>query len=360
MKLKIGIVSAEPSGDLLGAELIESLNEKFDIVEVIGVGSGPLKKYSVEDERKELEIMGLIDPILNYVKIKQYQTRIIKKFISKKIDLFIGIDSPDFNIGIHKALKSKGIPTVHVVCPSVWAWRSGRKKQFKYIDYMLCLFEFEKKFAENVNKASFCIGHPLVRQSTSFKKNKTKNLICLLPGSRASEIHSNTQIMIDSFNAFNSNKKYHAVIPCYNNQNKKLVEKYTQSEKNIKPTLKSSMEMLSQSAAAVVCSGTATLEAMLLEVPSAIVYRTNFVNFFLLRMFVNTKFIGLPNIVSGKEIFKEFIQGDFISENIKNELNYLINNRSNVLKSIKETKNKINLPNFKDFTERLHHDCRNR
>ena len=71
MKLKIGIVSAEPSGDLLGAELIESLNEKFDIVEVIGVGSGPLKKYSVEDERKELEIMGLIDPILNYVKIKQ-------------------------------------------------------------------------------------------------------------------------------------------------------------------------------------------------------------------------------------------------------------------------------------------------
>ena len=360
MKLKIGIVSAEPSGDLLGAELIESLSEKFDTVEVVGVGSGPLKKYSVEKDRKELEIMGLIDPILNYSKIKAYQSRLIKKFISNDIDLFIGIDSPDFNIGIHKALKMKGIPTAHVVCPSVWAWRSGRISQFKHIDYMLYLFDFEKKYAAKVNKASFCVGHPLVRQSESFQDNKTENLICLLPGSRTSEIKSNVGIMIDSFKSFNNNKKYQAVIPCYSNENKKLVEKYIKDEKNIKATMESSMESLSKSVAAVVCSGTATLEAMLLEVPSVIVYRTNFLNFFLLRIFVKTKFIGLPNIISGKEIFKEFIQTDFSSKNIQKELNNLIANRTKILKSLKESKNKISLPNFNSFTEKFYDDCRSR
>ena len=109
--------------------------------------------------------------------------------------------------------------------------------------------------------------------------------------------------MIDSFRSFNNNKKYQAVIPCYSNENKKLVEKYIKDEKNIKATMESSMESLSKSVAAVVCSGTATLEAMLLEVPSVIVYRTNFLNYFLLRIFVKTKFIGLPNIISGKRDF---------------------------------------------------------
>ena len=128
--MKIGIVSAEPSGDLLGSKILSKIKENFQNIEVIGVGGGPLQEHNLSTDREMLEIMGLVDPILNFQKIVNYRNDLIETFINEKIDIFIGIDAPDFNFEIHKKLQKKGIKTVHVVCPSVWAWRPGRVKKF--------------------------------------------------------------------------------------------------------------------------------------------------------------------------------------------------------------------------------------
>ena len=109
MKIKVGIVSAEPSGDLLGSKILNTLNEHFDEVEVVGIGGGELLNWGVDAERSLLKIMGLVDPLKNYSKIKNFQKQLIKNFTNEKIDVFIGIDSPDFNIGIHRAMQMLGI-----------------------------------------------------------------------------------------------------------------------------------------------------------------------------------------------------------------------------------------------------------
>ena len=127
--MKIGIVSAEPSGDLLGSKILSKIKEHFQNIEVIGVGGGTLEEHNLSTDREMLEIMGLVDPILNFQKIVNYRNDLIETFIDEKIDIFIGIDAPDFNFEIHKKLQKKGIKTVHVVCPSVWAWRPGRVKK---------------------------------------------------------------------------------------------------------------------------------------------------------------------------------------------------------------------------------------
>ena len=124
--MKIGIVSAEPSGDLLGSKIISKLKEKFKNIEIVGVGDGPLTEHNVSNNREMLEIMGFIDPILNLQKIINFRNNLVQTFINQKIDMFIGVDAPDFNFDIHKKLQKEGIKTFHVVCTSVWAWRPGR------------------------------------------------------------------------------------------------------------------------------------------------------------------------------------------------------------------------------------------
>ena len=201
--MKIGIISAEPSGDLLGSKLLSVLQQKFDDIKVVGVGSGPLSNYGLSSERSLLEIMGLVDPILNYSKITNFRKKLIKDFIKEEIDIFIGIDAPDFNFEIHKQMQKEGIKTIHVVCPSVWAWRPGRVKHFKHVDYMLCLFPFELEYCANVRKQAFCIGHPLIDEKEAYENEFKEDVVCIMPGSRKSEIKNNLDVMIDGFNQFN-------------------------------------------------------------------------------------------------------------------------------------------------------------
>ena len=176
MSIKIGIVSAEPSGDLLGSRLIEQIKDKFGDIEVIGVGDGDLLQHGTSKNRKIIEVMGFIDPLKNFFNIKKFQKKLIKQFKDEQIDIFIGIDAPDFNFEIHKQLHRENILTVHVVCPSVWAWRKGRAKKFKFVDYMLCLFPFELDYCKKVNKGALCIGHPLLSNKNLYTGDKDDKL----------------------------------------------------------------------------------------------------------------------------------------------------------------------------------------
>ena len=356
--MKIGIISAEPSGDLLGSRILSKLNDKFENLEVIGVGGGPLAKHNISTDREMLEIMGLVDPILNFQKISSYRNNLIQKFIDEEIDIFIGIDAPDFNFDIHKKLQKKGIKTVHVVCPSVWAWRPGRVKKFKYVDYMLCLFPFELEYCANVNKQAFCIGHPLLEKKNDYESNEKENLICIMPGSRKSEIQNNLQVMIDGFNLFNNEEKYNAVIPIYKEEDKYLIQHKIQGHKHIKFANVDSSEILKTAKAAVVCSGTATLEALLAEVPTTVIYKTNWFNHFVLNNLMMSEFISIPNIIADEEVFLELLQANATPENIAHDLNSNMADYEFRKKIIQAVKAKLEKTNLDFFTNRLYEDCR--
>ena len=356
--MKIGIVSAEPSGDLLGSKILSKLKEKFENIEVIGVGGGPLIEHDLSPDREMLEIMGLVDPILNFQKITNYRNDLIEKFSDEKIDIFIGIDAPDFNFEIHKKLQKKGIKTIHVVCPSVWAWRPGRVKKFKYVDYMLCLFPFELEFCANVNKQAFCIGHPLLGKQSTFECNDKENIICIMPGSRRSEIQNNLQVMIDGFNQFNFEEKYKAIIPIYKEDDKYLIQHKIQGHKHITLANVESSEILKKSKAAVVCSGTATLEALLAEVPTTVIYKTNWFNHLILKNLMKSEFVSIPNIVADEEIFLELIQTNASSENIAHDLNSNMADYEFRKEMIRAVKAKLEKPNLDSFCNRLYEDCR--
>ena len=356
--MKIGIVSAEPSGDLLGSKILSKLKEKFENIEVIGVGGGPLIEHDLSPDREMLEIMGLVDPILNFQKITNFRNDLIENFSDEKIDIFIGIDAPDFNFEIHKKLQKKGIKTIHVVCPSVWAWRPGRVKKFKYVDYMLCLFPFELEYCANVNKQAFCIGHPLLGKQSTFECNDKENIICIMPGSRRSEIQNNLQVMVDGFNQFNFEEKYKAIIPIYKEDDKYLIQHKIQGHKHITLANVESSEILKKSKAAVVCSGTATLEALLAEVPTTVIYKTNWFNHLILKNLMKSEFVSIPNIVADEEIFLELIQTNASSENIAHDLNSNMADYEFRKEMIRAVKAKLEKPNLDSFCNRLYEDCR--
>ena len=356
--MKIGIVSAEPSGDLLGSKILSKIKENFQNIEVIGVGGGPLQEHNLSTDREMLEIMGLVDPILNFQKIVNYRNDLIETFIDEKIDIFIGIDAPDFNFEIHKKLQKKGIKTVHVVCPSVWAWRPGRVKKFKHVDYMLCLFPFELEYCANVKKQAFCIGHPLLEKQSAFECNDKENIICIMPGSRRSEIQHNLEVMIDGFNQFNFEEKYQAIIPIYKEDDKYLIQHKIQGHKHITLANAESSEILKKAKAAVVCSGTATLEALLAEVPTTVIYKTNWFNHLILKNLMKSEFVSIPNIVADEEIFLELIQTNASSENIAHDLNSNMADYEFRKEMIQAVKAKLEKPNLDSFCNRLYEDCR--
>ena len=356
--MKIGIVSAEPSGDLLGSKIISKLKEKFKNIEIVGVGDGPLTEHNVSNNREMLEIMGFIDPILNLQKIINFRNNLVQTFINQKIDMFIGVDAPDFNFDIHKKLQKEGIKTIHVVCPSVWAWRPGRAKKFKYVDYMLCLFPFELEYCSNVNKKAFFIGHPLLDKEPNFKNNDKENLICLMPGSRKSEIKNNLEVMIDGFNQFNCEEKYKAVIPIYKEDDKHYIQHKIQNHKHITFIKAESSEILKKAKAAVVCSGTATLEALLAEIPTTVIYKTNWFNHLLLKNLIKSEFVSIPNIIADEEIFLELLQSNASAENIANDLSSNMADYEFRKKMIQAVKAKLKNTNLDPFIERLYEDCR--
>ena len=162
-KLKVGIIAAEHSGDRLGAKLIQSLQEIYEI-DLYGLGGPEVNINNIsslpEVDYQDLHVMGLIDPLLNLPKLLSIRRKLLKLFVKSDIDIFIGVDSPDFNMFFHKKLKSKQVKTIQLVSPSVWGWRENRIKAIRaYVDLTMCLFKFECDFYEQKNMQSFFLGH---------------------------------------------------------------------------------------------------------------------------------------------------------------------------------------------------------
>ena len=354
-KIKVGIIAAEHSGDRLGSKLIKSLENIFE-VELYGLGGPEVNANTISSppdiDYKDLHVMGLIDPLINLPNILSIRKKLLNLFVSMEIDIFIGVDSPDFNMFFHKKLKQKNVKTIQVVSPSVWGWRENRIKSIQaYVDLTMCLFKFECNFYAKKNMQSFFLGHPFSQLSQKSSEelilkhslDASKDFISILPGSRASEISQLMPVYVAAAKklySLNSNRYF--LIPAANTKLAEMI----QSTKGINEiphqlSIDSAQDYLALSSISIVTSGTASLEAAVLGSVPIICYKTNKVNYAILSRLVRTPYVGLPNLLLQEHIFPELIQNDLSPDSIVNSFSKIVSKPEQYQSCLPDIKNSI-------------------
>ena len=327
---KIAIVAGEKSGDELGGPLIDSLRRQFPDAEFIGLGGASMKSKGLTSffDIKEIAVMGIVEPLLRLRKILNLRKNFKKFLLDQKPDLYIGIDSPDFNLPIARYLKKQlGIKTIQYVSPSVWAWRKGRIKTMESsIDLVFTLFPFEgEAYADSSIRVSY-IGHPLsykfpiegkklFSEDHVLSKNNNK-VIALLPGSRDSEVSLLGNEMLRAAKLIkNDLPKARFLMPLSSPDHKELLEEG--GDKGIVEfSYGNSQEVLKSADLAIITSGTATLEALLVQTPCVTVYKTGWLSFKIIKPLLNIKYFSLPNLLANKGLLPELLQDEVTPENI--------------------------------------------
>ena len=361
---KIFILTGEPSGDKLASEVISKVKESNLDIEYLCVGGKYLASIGIKSifDLKDITYIAFTDVILNFFKIRKKINMTVDEIIKFNPDILFSVDSPDFSLRVAKKVKKLNphIKTIHFIAPKVWAWRESRVKNMKeYLDHILLLFEFEKKYFDKEKLKNTFVGHPLLDKDIKSNVkldnliNNKKNIISLFAGSRESEIKIHTPILFDfikkmnkkdkNFNFFfhSTTKFKHYLLKLLNNENIHNVEVI--SDDKIK------YEVLRNSNFAVVKSGTVSLEVCKLNIPSVIIYKMNFINFILLKLFLKIKFANMINIINNKEIIPELIQKDCNPDEIFRSVYYLLKKPdilSKQLQTVKITLDKLKSPSL--------------
>ena len=348
---KIFILTGEPSGDKLASKVISKLKKNDPNIEYSCVGGTYLNSLGVKSifDLKEITYIGFTSVLLNIFKIKSKITNTVEEIIKFNPDILFSVDSPDFTLRVAKKVKklNNKIKTVHYVAPQVWVWREGRVKKFKkFLDHVLLLFDFERKYFDKENIPNTFVGHPLLEGET---KNKTdisniisgnKKIISLFGGSRSSEINLLLPILIDFI--IMMNKKYDNYLFVFHaiEENKDLInEKINNSNlHNVEVITNENIkrQILDKSIFAVSKSGTVSLEICNAKVPSIIIYKMNFLNFLIVKILVKIKFANIINIINNKEIIPELIQNECNAKEIYNSVIYFLKNPELMSKQIND------------------------
>lgn len=340
--LRIGVVVGEPSGDRLGAQLAIALKQRTPSIEIEGVigpemiRAGCLQLCSMDT----LGVMGIIDPIMSLPQILKMRRWLLRHFLENPPDLFIGIDAPDFNLNIEKILHNAGIPTVHFVSPSVWAWRQGRIKTIKKaVDLMLTLFPFEEKFYQQHGVPVCYTGHPTADLiATSIDKNIAKQnlgyainntLVAILPGSRNSEMKHMTPLYLNTIKIMRDKRQdLKFIMPLVQPAYKEYVEFWKQKiipDLDLNYVIADSYAVMRAADVALVTSGTATLEMMLHKTPMIVAYKTDPFTYAVGKRLIKVKHIALPNLLADKTLVPEYIQHAATPEDLSSGLLELLN-----------------------------------
>ena len=354
---KLFILTGEPSGDKLASHIILKLREKNKNIQYLSVGGSHLNALGIKSiyDLKEITYIAFTDVLFNLFKIKKKIDETVKKILEFKPDILFTVDSPDFTLRVAQRVKKSNpnIKIIHFIAPKVWAWREGRvKKMKKYLDHILLLFNFEKKYFDKENILSTFVGHPLlddnVKNVVKLNNliNNKKRYISLFAGSRESEIKIHAPILFefikkmnnkeDNFNfVFHSTDKYkNYLINLLNNQNINNAEVI--SDEKIKN------EILKISSFAVVKSGTVSLEVCKLNIPSIIIYKMNFINFYLAKLFLKINYVNMLNIIKNREIIPELLQNDCNPNEIFNTVYYFLKKPELIEKQLSDIKLIIN------------------
>jgi len=332
--MKYYIIAGEASGDLHASNLMKQL-KTFDSSASFRYWGGDLMKAQGGELVKhysELAFMGFTEVLMNLRTIFKNIDLCKKDILENKPDALILVDYPGFNLRIAEFAKEKGIKVFYYISPQVWAWKQSRVHKIKKIvDKMFVILPFEKDFYKTFNYDVDFVGHPLLdaiadRKKVSLsdfaKQNQLseKPIIALLPGSRKQEIAVMLPVMISVSKKFTD---YQFVIAGAPSQQKEFYESFIKST-GIKIVYGSTYDLLEQSTAALVTSGTATLETALFEVPEVVCYKGGAISFMIAKQLVKVKFISLVNLIMDKEVVKELVQNDFTETNLENELKKIL------------------------------------
>ncbi|MAH03022.1 MAG: lipid-A-disaccharide synthase [Candidatus Pelagibacter sp.] len=338
---KIFVLTGEPSGDKLASKIIANLKSLKPDIEYLSVGGECLKALGIKSlyDLNEVTYLGFTNVLLNIFKIKKKINETVNKIIEFNPDILFSVDSPDFTLRVAERVKKlkSNIKTIHYVAPQVWVWREHRVKRLKnFLDHILLLFPFEKQYFEKENINCTFVGHPLLEDN---EKNKIdirnvisedKKIISIFSGSRSSEINVLTPILLKFIKMLE--EKYNEMHFIFHTTNehretlKNLISKEEIKNCDVISDEKIKSYILKKSTFAVAKSGTISLEICNANIPSIIIYKINFINFFIVKMLVKIKFANIVNITAGKEIIPELLQEKCNAKNIFNKVDEFLTN----------------------------------
>ncbi len=349
---KIFILTGEPSGDKLASEVISQIKKKRVDLEFLSVGGTNLEKLGIKTiyDQKEITYIAFTDILLNFFKIKRKIKETVDEVLKFNPDVLFSVDSPDFTLRVAKIVKVKNpkIKIIHFIAPKVWAWREGRvKKMKKFLDHILLLFKFEKEYFDKEKLINTFVGHPLLDKK--IKENiqidqflDKKNIISIFPGSRISEINHHMPILINFIKKMNIKDPNFNFIFHATDKNKELISSYILNESiqnlEIISDDKIKTAVLMKSIFAVVKSGTVSLEVCKMKIPSVIIYKMNFINFYLAKFLLNIKFVNMINIINNREVIPELIQSECNAEEIFKSVYYFLKKPDLIAKQKDEIK----------------------
>ena len=322
------MVAGEASGDLLGAHLIAALKARRRPMVFAGIGGPRMMAEGFESHypMEKLSVRGYAEALRNYVQIMSVRRRLARAMIEERPDLFIGVDSGDFNIGLERRLKEAGIPTIHYVSPSVWAWRGWRVRRIaRAVSRILVMFPFEPPLYEKAGVPVTYVGHPLAdvipqepkkaEARAQLRLPAEKLIVALLPGSRRSELHYMASAFVLAAHRFRQEMHdVHFVCPTVTRPTREMFERavHEQQRTDLPLTLLfgHSHEALAAADMALVASGTATLETALFKTPMVIAYRQSPLTWALMRSMLYLPYVGMPNILAGERLVPELLQDE--------------------------------------------------
>ncbi|MEB0263377.1 MULTISPECIES: lipid-A-disaccharide synthase [unclassified Mucilaginibacter] len=332
--MKYYLVAGEASGDLHGANLMKALKELDEQADFRFFGGDLMKTEggTLVKHYADMAFMGFVEVVINLNTILKNLKKCKADIMAYKPDVLVLIDFPGFNLKIAEFAKAQGIEVYYYISPKVWAWNQKRVLKIKkVVDHMFCILPFEVEFYKSWGMEIDYVGNPLLDAVDAFKPNPNfivdnnltgKKIVALLPGSRKQEISRLLSEMLGALEKFPHHQFVVAGAPSFN------AEYYKQylGDKNIPVIFNATYDILANAEAAVVASGTATLEAALFNVPQVVVYRGNALTIGIARMLIKIKFISLVNLIMDKLVVAELIQKDCTSLNITEELNNLLHN----------------------------------
>jgi len=354
---KIFIVTGEPSGDKLATAVILKLKRINSNIKFSCVGGTHLSSLGIKSifDLKEITYLGFTSVLLNIFKIRSRINKTVEEIIKFNPDILFTVDSPDFTLRVADRVKkiNNNIKTIHYVAPQVWIWRRGRIKKFKkYIDHMLLLFNFEKKYFDTEKILNTFVGHPLLEKNIRSKIdlssliNKDEKIISIFAGSRNSETNILLPILCDFIKLMNKKFNDYSFVFHATDENREFIANFIKnknltnsqviSDENIK------FQILSNSVFAVAKSGTVSLEICNANIPSIIIYKINMVNYWIMKFLVKVKFANIINIINNKEVIPELLQGECNANEIYNSVVYLLKNPEVMHKQIENFKKTIN------------------
>src|SRR5574344_582785 len=339
--LRIAIVAGEVSGDILAAGLMREIRLRHPDVEFIGIAGPRMQELGIQTlfEMEELAVLGLVEVLARLPRLLAVRRQLIRELIANPPDLFIGVDAPDFNIGVELILKRQGIPTVHYVSPSVWAWRQSRIHKIKASVYMvLSLLPFEKEFYDKDSTPCTYVGHRLAREipidvpimaariSLGFSNEalKSNQVVAIMPGSRTAEINFLTPEFAEA--AYSLVKTFPVVrfiCAATSKPKAELISKLWQKHAPNLPLIiwiGRAQDVMAASNAVIIASGTATLEAMLLNKRMVVCYIVSQITAAIGKKLLKVDSFSLPNLLCGKKIVPELIQYNCTPQNIRDEI----------------------------------------